>query len=59
MLPRKYPQRLLRRKNPALQALLFKSALFPAMRFIHINEYEYMNNYLQCIILHTCIRILI
>ena len=27
------------------------------MRFIHINEYEYMNNYSQYIILHTRIRI--
>ena len=27
------------------------------MRFIHINEYEYMNNYAQYIILHTRIRI--
>ena len=27
------------------------------MRFIHINEYEYMNNYVQYIILHTRIRI--
>ena len=27
------------------------------MRFIHINEYEYINNYAQYIILHTRIRI--
>ena len=27
------------------------------MRFIHINEYEYMNNYVQYIILDTRIRI--
>ena len=27
------------------------------MRFIHINDYEYMNNYVQYIILHTRIRI--
>ena len=29
------------------------------MRFIHINEYEYMNNYVQYIILHTRIRMCI
>ena len=29
------------------------------MRFIHINEYEYMNNYVQYIILHARIRIFI
>ena len=34
------------------------SAVFSStMRFIHINEYEYMNNYAQYIILHTRIRI--
>ena len=27
------------------------------MRFIHINEYEYMDNYVQYILLHTRIRI--
>ena len=36
-----------------------QSSSSSTMRFIHINEYEYMNNYVQYIILHTRIRIFI
>ena len=40
-------------------ALIFNSSSRPTMRFIHINEYEYINNNVQYINLHTRIRICI
>ena len=37
--------------------VMYNNSISSTMRFIHINEYEYMNNYAQYIILHTRIRI--
>ena len=40
-----------------MKKMRFRNYESSTMRFIHINEYEYMNNYAQYIILHTRIRI--
>ena len=47
------------RVNPTNVCRNSNSSSSSTMRFIHINEYEYMNNYVQYIILHTRIRICI